>query len=159
MPDLVGVIQKFNPGKGFENETKTPSSSRKVSPFGSKTPSYSAGGFEIYKISNINIFSESDKNFHGPVKYRVVLRKVLDAETNTISYKPGFLTGNIVVKSKTFKSLNTPLALKKSFSDAGFFIYELPHNQTISSVLSHLNKNPEVESASIEIIENLKVPM
>ena len=163
MPNLVGVVQKYKLGQGFESESKSHSTMGKTFSSGVKA-AYSANGLEIYKRPDSNQAFDlrkmgEDSSRSRRMVYDVVLRKVVNIENNSVSYRPGLLTGNIVVKSKTFKSLNTPLELKKSFSDAGFFIYELPHNQTISNVLSDLNKNPEVESANVEIIENLKVPM
>ncbi len=92
-------------------------------------------------------------------KYQVVTKKTVNPRTNKVKEVSALMSGQIIVQAKEVDSVNTSLRLKKSFPKTGFYVYELKKGQSVASALDELNSSPSVESAKVEIIENLRIPM
>lgn len=115
--------------------------------------------FDIYDTSF------NPKKVRGSIpqknRFRVVYKQVKNPKTHEVKEVPGLLTGDVIVQAKNKEDfvLNTNLKLKKSYKEAGFYIYELPENKSVSDVLNELSKESNVEQARVEIIEHLRIPL
>lgn len=113
-----------------------------------------------------DMYDSAKLRAHGGVlnnkqKYRVVYRLEKNTHTNKVKEIPGLLTNNIIVEAKNTNqgALETNLKLKKSYQENGFYVYELPADQSVSDVLTELAKNSAILKARVEVIEHLRVPM